>query len=96
MIHIKQTLWDATDTLLDCGMQIIRPRNSTGKKVDSLSSENCEPALLFCVPEDLAHHAMVIGFMTRCCDRPRHSLGGLSPQRRGLAQSDGGLCEMDL
>jgi hypothetical protein len=32
VIHIKQTQWDATVTLLDCGTQIIRPRNSTDKK----------------------------------------------------------------
>jgi hypothetical protein len=77
VMHIKQTLWNATDTLLDCGTQIIRPRNSVGEKVVSLSAEDYEPALLLCVPEDVAHHVMAIEFKTRCCDQPCHSLGGL-------------------
>lgn len=32
ILHYSDTLWDGTDTLLDCGTQIVRPRNSTGKK----------------------------------------------------------------
>jgi hypothetical protein len=38
----------------------------------------------FFVPEDLAHLAIGIGFMTRCCVCKCHSRGDLSPQRPGL------------
>jgi hypothetical protein len=32
VIHTQQTYWNATDTLLDRGTRIVRPRTRTGKK----------------------------------------------------------------